>query len=166
MTMTHTFTAAVPDDGVLRRPGMSEATNHYENKTEVAIYVILDPETGRVLMEFRLPPWPPINQWCFGSGRVDPGEDGKHAAVRELHEELGLFACEVHDLGSFQDANGRTFYPFLIADWAGEIPVTNADQKYPLAWWDIDRLPHGCNAVTHAVANRVKRFIASQEYRP
>jgi 8-oxo-dGTP pyrophosphatase MutT (NUDIX family) len=157
-------TVTLPNDGVLRRPGMSEASNHYENKTEVAIYVLLDPETGRVLLEFRLPPWPPISQWCFGSGRVDPGEAGKHAALRELHEELGVMAVEMSDLGSFQDVNGRTFHPWLITDWAGEVPLTNADQKYPLAWWDADKLPHGCNAVTHEVARRVTRFVKAQNY--
>lgn len=160
----HNQISTKPDDGVLHTPGMSAAQNHYENKTEVAIYVLLDIDTGRVLMEFRLPPWPPINQWCFGSGRVDPGENGKKAAIRELHEELGLAAVEVTDLGSFQDPNGRTFHPWLVTDWAGEIPVTNADQKYPLAWWDIDGLPHGCNAVTHTVARKVQKFVKAQEY--
>lgn len=157
-------TVSKPDDGVLRRPGMSEAQNHYENKTEVAIYVLLDPVTARVLMEWRLPPWPPIHQWCFGSGRVDPGENGRQAALRELHEELGLQAVEVADLGTFYDVNGRAFHPFLITDWAGEVPTTNGDQKYPLAWWDVDRLPHGCNAVTHMTAKKVAEYIGAQGY--
>lgn len=161
--LTADGTVTKTDDGVLRRPGMTAAQNHYENKTEVAIYVLMDPVTARVLMEFRLPPWPPINQWCFGSGRVDPGENGQRAAERECYEELGLQPLEVHDLGSFFDANGRAFHPFLITDWAGEVPVTNGDEKYPLAWWDMDRLPHGCNAVTHMVAKKVGQFVGAQD---
>lgn len=151
-------------DGVLKYQGMSAAADYYENKTEVAIYVLLDPATGRVLMEWRLPPWPPFNQWTFGSGRVDPGESGSHAALRELHEELGIMARRYADLGSFEDANGRMFHSFVVTEWSGEIPTTNGDEKYPLAWWDADKLPHGCNAVTHEVARRVNAFVAKASY--
>ncbi len=39
--------------------------------------------------------------WHTIAGRVEPGEDWRAAAFRELHEETGLEAAELHPIGRF-----------------------------------------------------------------
>ena len=49
--------------------------------------------------------------WEFPGGTVDPGEDSKTAAIREVLEETGLETSELVDLGTFWPDTGRVAVP-------------------------------------------------------
>src|SRR5512143_3082789 len=49
-------------------------------------------------------------QWALPGGRCDPGETLEAAALRELHEELGLHLTPEHILGVLDDYPTRSGY--------------------------------------------------------
>jgi mutator protein MutT len=67
---------------------------------EVALVLLVDP-SGAVLLQHRdedVAASP--NQWSLPGGHVEPGETPEEAARRELREEAGLTAGELHPLWS------------------------------------------------------------------
>ncbi|MEV5836544.1 CoA pyrophosphatase [Nocardia sp. NPDC052112] len=57
-------------------------------------------------------------QWALPGGRLDAGETVEHAAMRELHEELGLTASPADLLGRLDDfpaASGFAITPIVAA---------------------------------------------------
>ena len=67
---------------------------------EVALVLLVD-SAGAVLLQHRdgnAPTSP--NQWSLPGGRIEPGETPEEAARRELLEETGLTAGELHPLWS------------------------------------------------------------------
>ena len=70
-------------------------------------------------------------QWAFPGGRVDAGETPFEAALREMHEEVGLRLSDAHLIGRLDDYPTRSGYimsPFVF--WAGveHDPVGNPDE--------------------------------------
>lgn len=53
---------------------------------------------------------PRYDDWSFPKGKLDPGEDHRSAAVREILEETGLNVELGHELPSahYRDAKGRS----------------------------------------------------------
>jgi 8-oxo-dGTP diphosphatase len=67
---------------------------------EVAIVLLVD-ASGAILLQHRDEHTPVSpNQWSLPGGRIEPGETPEEAARRELLEETGLTAGELHPLWS------------------------------------------------------------------
>jgi 8-oxo-dGTP pyrophosphatase MutT (NUDIX family) len=67
-------------------------------------------------------------QWALPGGRVDEGEAPLAAALRELHEELGLLLDESSVLGRLDDYPTRSGYvirPYVV--WGGADPELEPD---------------------------------------
>jgi len=60
------------------------------------------------------------SQWALPGGRLDPGESFAQAALRELHEEVGLASEEAAVLGLLDDYGTRSgFIITPVVVWAG-----------------------------------------------
>lgn len=71
------------------------------------------------------------SQWALPGGRIDSGESPLEAAIREVHEEVGLSLSEVDLLGRLDDYPTRSGYvisPFVFWAGADAEPVANPDE--------------------------------------
>lgn len=70
-------------------------------------------------------------QWALPGGRLDPGETSQEAALRELHEEVGITSSAVRVLGQLDDYPTRSGYLITpVIMWAAEdlSPILNPDE--------------------------------------
>ncbi len=80
-------------------------------------------------------------QWALPGGRLDPGETPADAALRELHEEVGLDQNPADVLGLLDDYPTRSGYcitPVVVWVGAGAVVAPNPDEvasayRVPLA---------------------------------
>lgn len=98
---------AVPDTGTRR--------------AAVALAVIDDDEGSRLLLTRRQPKMRAhAGQFALPGGSIDPGEGPEQAAVRELAEELGVFATPDAVVGLLDDYVTRSGYVITpVVVWIG-----------------------------------------------
>ncbi|MGW4248129.1 NUDIX hydrolase [Nocardia sp. NPDC004722] len=85
-------------------------------------------------------------QFALPGGRLDPGEDAQTAALRELHEELGIELPRTAVLGLLDDYPTRSGYVMTpVVAWAGIEPVLKPNPAevavvhwIPLAELDVE----------------------------
>lgn len=89
--------------------------------------------------------------WSMHAGGLELGERVEDAARRELMEETGIQAGEMHLLGVFSGPDMRYTYPngdkvcivqvmYVCHDFSGEIR-RNENEVTRLQWFDVDALP-------------------------
>jgi 8-oxo-dGTP pyrophosphatase MutT (NUDIX family) len=74
-----------------------------DNKTKYSDFLLFN-ENGEILL-LKRSSWEDDNAgaWVIPGGHVDPGEDFKTAAIRELQEESGYNVEDVENVGSYED---------------------------------------------------------------
>ncbi|EPH43072.1 (deoxy)nucleoside triphosphate pyrophosphohydrolase [Streptomyces aurantiacus] len=113
-------------------------------------------DDGRLLAARRSAPAELAGRWELPGGKVEPGERGEDALVRELREELGVEAEPLARVpGEFELGRGYVMRVWRARLLAGEPrPLEDHDE---LRWlrpgelWTVDWLPGDVPAI-HALA--------------
>ncbi|MVU75912.1 NUDIX domain-containing protein [Nocardia sp. ET3-3] len=82
-------------------------------------------------------------QFALPGGRLDPGEDPETAALRELHEELGIALPRSAVLGLLDDYPTRSGYVMTpVVAWVGDAaePVPNPAEVAAVHWIPLSDL--------------------------
>jgi 8-oxo-dGTP pyrophosphatase MutT (NUDIX family) len=100
------------------------------------VYVLLDRETDRALMEYR-------NReigYVYPGGNVEAGERPEDTAARECAEEIGVHANLVwYEIGGPEPLmhKGRQGALYVCTDWTGWVPTSTIDGlDRMLGWFD------------------------------
>ena len=117
----------------------------YPTRPIVGIGVVVI-KNDRVLLVRRGKP-PNIGAWTLPGGAQETGETAEQAARRELREETGLEAGDLHFAATVdnirRDETGRVRFHYTIIDfatrWIGGEPVAATDVT-EATWAPLDRL--------------------------
>jgi 8-oxo-dGTP diphosphatase len=105
-----------------------------EERPAIAAAVVVG--DGRVLLVRRRVAEGPLS-WQFPAGKVEPGESGTQAAVRETQEETGLTVRATGSLGERVHPNtGRTMLYTACDVVDGTAHVAAEEEVAEVAWCD------------------------------
>lgn len=130
--------------------------------------LLLDATRSRVLLTLH----PLIGQWVQLGGHFEPGDaSSAGAAAREVLEEAGIQGVHLTDLPIGLDRHAvtcrdseRALSPsvhydltFLAIAPAGATPRIS-DESLDLAWFGVDELPDGADAVVRGLVTRTREL--------
>lgn len=112
---------------------------------QVAVFVIVRNERDEILLHQRAHTGFLDGHYDFPSGHVEPGEDIRRAAVRELMEEAGLTVTAedltlVHINQNFLDRPYMSF-TFIAEKWQGSPSIMEPEKCSDMAFFATDELP-------------------------
>jgi 8-oxo-dGTP diphosphatase len=86
---------------------------------------------------------PRYDDWSLPKGKLDPGESWEEAALREVHEEVGL-RCRLGDelpAVHYRDNKGRAkaVRYWLMEPEAGAAPFTPNDEVDEMRWVEVEQ---------------------------
>lgn len=83
--------------------------------------------------------------WAFPGGFMNMDETTEQCVIRELEEETGMRATDLHQIGAYskvdRDPRGRTITVAYLVIVDHPIAVTGQDDAAKAQWWPIDALP-------------------------
>lgn len=74
-------------------------------------------------------------KWALFGGHVQRAESHDDAIRRELREELGIHACDVHCIGTLPEIDDRQRYlteVYVVREWRGA--PTNREEHEEIRW--------------------------------
>ena len=108
-----------------------------------AMTVVLDEAAERILLIWRhrfiIDRW----MWELPGGYIDPGEDGRTAAAREVEEETGYRPRSIEPVLTFQPMAGSadSAHELYLAHGADRIGAPLADEAEEVRWIPLAELP-------------------------
>lgn len=141
------------------------------NPAATVSYVIFEKE-GKILLAKRQNTGWRDGYYQMPAGHIETGELPSEAAIREMHEEVGVVIAKedlkfVHiGFRTKQDETGdRVDYYFLVTRWEGEV-VNNEPQKCSeLLWVTLDALPENTVPNARHVLEAIQRNEVYSELR-
>ena len=122
-----------------------------------AVYILLE-KGGKILMIRRYNTGFSDGQYSLVAGHVEKGESFKSAAVRELHEEVGISINEKdfelsHTMFRSLKSEERIDLFFNVNKWNGEAVNKEPSKCDDLIWVESNKLPKNTlDYVAHAIA--------------